>query len=121
MATSGSKPVTWPFEYKGWKVTFYVYHRDKNITPRLPAFPPNLWFAQPDIEHYHEHDKQNVRWTRRHGSIDITKPPGALAKGWKRANGKEQLCCFICAVYMPDEIYDYFEKCREMVKCTMME
>lgn len=122
MATGRPEPIIWPYEYQGWRVTFYVYKRDKNVTSRPPVrVEEEMFFAGPVIEHLHVHKKQNVRWTRKRGGIDITKPPASAMRGWERADAKEQLCCFICAEYMPEEIYNYFEKCREMTKCSMME
>jgi hypothetical protein len=92
----------WPYEYKGWKITFHVLAK-----PLVAITSP--MFREPTVEHLHEDDKQLVRWTKR---VQVDK------KTWQRLPPEDQLCCFICAEYMPRATWNYFERCKEMTKCV---
>ena len=116
MATSSNplKPQSWPFEYKGWKITYYAYPSG-SVPPRgFPAYKGEINFAPPKIEHIHLDEQQLVRWTKKRKKIDLKKINDYYPEG-----EEEQLCCFVCAEYMPDKVYKYFERCKEMVKCTL--
>lgn len=119
--TTTEEPSVWPYECEGWRVTFYVYRRDGLHPPRPPAVELELFFARPKIEHLHKHDRQSIRWTRKRKPIDIAKFFPSAQDGWKRADTQEKLCCFVCAEYMPDEVYEYFERCREITRCAMTQ
>ena len=107
MATSsplGNKVQAWPYEYKGWHITFNVVEK-----PLVAQTAPI--FGNPIVEHLHSSDKQSVRWTKRK-KVDLNDAV------WGEIPVKDQLCCFICAVYMPDDVWSYFEKCKEMTRCV---
>src|SRR5258706_16484640 len=122
MATSGPKAISWPFEYRGWRCTFHVYPAESALTnwPVVTRRPPKKFnepvFASPTIEHLHDDPQQLVRWTKKRKPRFKT-TTAAWVEELQDSKEEEQLCCFVCAVYMPQAVYDYFEKCKEMTKC----
>lgn len=101
----------WPFEYKGWKVTFNAAEIE---TPslqsgRLGQLEKNTLWLEPVYEHLHGDAQQLMRRTKK-------KVFKFNQKDGRREDGPEQWCCFVCAKYMPKEVQEYFYKCREMIK-----
>jgi hypothetical protein len=100
----------WPYEYKGWRITFYL---EVLQHPLIHIAPYERWRI-PLVEHL-AHEKQSVRWTKYRKKItlkDLTNEEGYPD------GTEERLCCFQCATYMPDEVWAYFEKCKEMTRCV---
>ncbi len=111
MANLGT--VAWPFEFEGWRITFHLIP----INIGQPANNGSVEFRTPHVEHLHEEEQQLVRWCKKRKPIDIKKFPSYHYEDGPEE--EEQLCCFVCAEYMPKKVYEHFMKCKEMAKCSM--